>query len=401
MPPAQSYLGLSPNLWRLAIVTGVAQFSISIWSWQFTIFLEEILQPWQIGLNVTIGLLVGILGYPVSGIVSDTIGRRRTMIVSFLPMSLGLFLLYLYPIWPFITLWYGILQFGWSFVLIISRAVPADEIAADGGADSARRFTMVLLPALLVDGLSPVLAGILLTANIDARTLLLLGGIGSTVALFATAGGLRESLSTEVQTRAREGRTVPIRELGVDFWRLVGGMLAFSFTWNMAFYYLGNLCVGEWGIDPTTYGYTYSAFSLTSVLVMYSVSSLADRRRRGALLSAIAANTSIIWLLAIGRGLNLLLVINVGWAFPVMLWIGAERALIVQGVKDEHKGRALGTYQIIMSSTGILAGNVGAWIWTVTDSLRVLFMIAGILGFLSLVPLTIALRSVTVSQRED
>ncbi len=382
-------------------MTGVAQFSISVWAWQFTIFLEEILQPWQIGLNITIGLFVAILGYPVSGMVSDMIGRRRTMLMSFLPITLGLFMLYSFPVWPLIPLSYGIVQFGWSFVLIISRAIPADEIAADGGANSARRFTMVLLPALLVDGITPVLAGILLNFQIEARTLLLIGAIGSATALITTALGLRESLPNEIQQRAREGVKVPIRELGGDFWKLIGGMLVFAFTWNMAFYYLGNLCVGEWGIEPSIYAFTHSAFALTSLLVMYNISGLADRKKRGALVIGLAGNATIMWLLALGNGVPLLIAINAAWAFPVMLWIGAERTLVVQGVREEHQGRALSTYQIIMSSTGLFAANVGAWIWTVTGSLRMLFMIAGSLGIIALIPLAVALKTMRMSRRED
>jgi hypothetical protein len=40
----QNYFGLSPRLWRLAIVTGIAQFSVSIWSWQFGIFAAGIVE---------------------------------------------------------------------------------------------------------------------------------------------------------------------------------------------------------------------------------------------------------------------------------------------------------------------------------------------------------------------
>ncbi|MHA2380905.1 MAG: hypothetical protein ACXADS_16670, partial [Candidatus Thorarchaeota archaeon] len=79
------------------------------------------------------------------------------MVFSFIPMMVGLLSLAFFPLWPLIPLEYGVLQFGWSFILIITRAVPADEIAADGGKDAARRFTMVLAPAFLVDGLSPML----------------------------------------------------------------------------------------------------------------------------------------------------------------------------------------------------------------------------------------------------
>ena len=37
---SRKVMGLNMNLWRLALVTGVAQFSMSLWGWDFSIFLE-------------------------------------------------------------------------------------------------------------------------------------------------------------------------------------------------------------------------------------------------------------------------------------------------------------------------------------------------------------------------
>ena len=86
-------LGLNMNLWRLALVTGLAQFAMSLWAWEFSLFLELDVGvvKWQIGAALSIGTLANILGFMASGIIADFVGRKNTMAVSFIPMAIGLF----------------------------------------------------------------------------------------------------------------------------------------------------------------------------------------------------------------------------------------------------------------------------------------------------------------------
>jgi len=387
----RSILGLSDNLWRLALVVGVAQFSWSIWGWLFGIFLETIVEPWQMALTFSAGTFAMIVGLPVSGYIADMMGRKNAMVFSFIPLSIGLLMLALIPIWPLLPLAYGLASFGWSFILIISRAVPADEIAADGGKNAARRFTMVLLPAFLVDGLSPALASGFLIMGMTAKELLLMGASGAIVAMIATMLFVKESLSVDIRNSARAGTKVPFRNLGRNFWILAAGMLPFMFAFNMALPYFGNLCVGEWGIDAATFGFTWSAFSLTSVLLMHAASGWTDRSVRGALLLGIVANALILIAFGLGSGVLMLFLFNILWAVPVMFWIGAERALVVSEVSNEMKGRALGFYSVLMSSTSLLAAPFGAYVWTTTGSLRVLWVLAGVLGLDFAILLALAL----------
>ncbi|MFX1485044.1 MAG: MFS transporter, partial [Promethearchaeota archaeon] len=182
--------GLSGNLQRLALVTGIAQFSMSIWVWQFGIFLEaNVNQLWQIGLTFSIGTLATIIGYGVAGTIADYFGRKNAMIFAFIPMFVGLVLLRFFPHWPWVPLEYATVQIGWAFIIIMTSAIPADELAKTGGENAARTFNMVLLPAFLVDGLSPVVAGLLLDLGYVAGDLHLLAAIGTIVAMIATRLG--------------------------------------------------------------------------------------------------------------------------------------------------------------------------------------------------------------------
>ncbi|MHA2160480.1 MAG: MFS transporter, partial [Candidatus Thorarchaeota archaeon] len=124
-------LGLSPNLWRLAAVIAIAQFATSLWKWEFGIFLEGFLDPWQIGLVFSIATFTGLIGSVGSGYIADFIGRKWTISIGFLPIVIGLFTMSFFPIWPYVAVQYGLVWFGMSTARLMARAIPADEIAAD------------------------------------------------------------------------------------------------------------------------------------------------------------------------------------------------------------------------------------------------------------------------------
>ena len=394
---SRKILGLNMNLWRLALVTGIAQFAMSLWGWEFSIFLEfEVnLLRWQIGAAYSIGTLAMILGFIASGIIADFIGRKNTMVISFIPMAIGLLGMWLNPTWPFIAIEYGIAEFGWASILVITAAIPADEIVADGGSNSARTFTMVLLPAFVVDGLSPILGGLMLENGYSASHLHLIASIGSVIALVATFAFVRESLRKDVIKKARKGSVITFRGLGKNFWKFVIGIAGFIFFMRASVPYLGNLVVGEWGISAAYYGYAWSAFSITSAIFLYIAGTLADRNVKAAIVVALIGNGIIIIAFSIFQGFWVLVALNTLWAFPIALWIGAENSIIAGSVPEEMKGRALGTYRYAVSITGFFALSFGAYVWEISDSLSFLFGFAGIATLVAVFVLLIpALKSI-------
>ncbi|MGM0687010.1 MAG: hypothetical protein ACQET3_08590 [Promethearchaeati archaeon] len=388
---------MSRTLWRLALVIGVAQFSWSIWGWQFSIFLATLLEPWKMGVTFFVGTLASLIGFAVSGVLSDFFGRRKAMALSFIPMALGLVMLAEFPLWPLIPLEYALAQFGWSFVLIIARAMPADETASLGGMNSARRFTTVLMPAFLIDGISPAAASALLYFGLGARELLLLGVFGAVLALIATLLWVRETLPSDTMKKAKSGAIISFRGLGTHFWKLAVGMIGYSLIFNTAIPYYGNLCVDEWGISAPLYGLTWSAFSLTGGLLTYTLGGVSDKSPKLSLLIAVVMNTLVWFGLGLGSGIFLLVALNIIWAFPVMIWIGSERSLAVKEVKSEMRGRALGTYQFLMSSTTLLGAPLGAMIWSITGSLRALWLFSASASLFMVVILAAALHSLNGS----
>ena len=394
--------GLSGNLQRLAIVTGIAQFAMSLWAWQIGIFLEDsVSHLWQIGLTFSIGTFAMIVGYAISGTLADYIGRKNTMVVGFIPMFVGLVSLRFFPVWPLIPLEYATIQIGWAFILIMTSAMPADEIALTSGLNAARTFNMVLLPAFLIDGTSPIIAGLLLNAGYVAGDLHLLAAVGALVAMAATYRGVRESLGQDIIEKAKSGSMIVLRGLGRNFWIFVSGMFGFIFVMNFAFPYMGNLVVNEWGVSEPLYAIAWGAWSFTCVVLMYGVGSATDRNIRLAMISALFSVAVVIGLFAYGSSFEDLIIMNILLAAPIVVWSGAEKTLAVNGVSNEMKGRALGTFQFLMSSTRLVGQFIGALLWDYFGSLRFVYGISSIAGMIFVVGLTYALMTLKLEYRGE
>jgi len=229
----------------------------------------------------------------------------------------------------------------------------------------------------------------------------LIGAILAVLTFVSALVLLRESLDSEIIKKARTGPKIAFRNLGRSFWLLVIGMIGFSFAWMMAIPLLGNLCVGPWGVDRITYGLTWSLFSIVAAIIMYPASILADRNLKATLIAG-TLGTGIIFLwFSLGTGALMMYLVNFLWAIPFVLYIGAEGSLIVLVVSEETKGRALGTYQVLMMIIGMVAQFVGVMIWDITGSLRFVYSVAGITMLASSVLLFVILMFVKIPKNSN
>jgi MFS family permease len=356
---------------------------------------------WQIGITFSIGTFAMIVGYVISGTIADYIGRKNVMIVGFIPIFSGLVALRLFPVWPLIPLEYATTQLGWAFILIMTSAMPADEIAQTSGVNAARTFNMVLLPAFLIDGTAPIIAGVLLHVGYVAGDLHLLAAIGALVAMVATYRGVRESLGQDIIDKAKSGSMIALRGLGRNFWIFVSGMFGLIFVMNFAFPYMGNLVVNEWGVSESMYAIAWGAWSFACVILMYAVGSATDRNIRLAMIAALFSVAVVLGLFAYGTSFEDLVILNILLAAPIVVWSGAEKTLAVNGVSNEMKGRALGTFQFLMSSTRLVGQFMGALLWDYLGSLRTVYGISSIAGMILVVGLTYSLMKLKLEYRGE
>ncbi len=399
--PRQGWLGLSSNLWRLAAVIAIAQFSTALWKWEFSIFLEGFLAPWQIGLVFSIATFTGLIGSISSGYIADFIGRKWTISLGFLPIVIGLYTMSVFPIWPYVAVQYGLVWFGMSTARLMASAFPADEISSGNGRNPARLMMMVMMPLWFVDALGPLTGSFLLSSGFQSGNLHFIGSIAAIGTFVSSIVLLRESLGIEVIRKARAGPKISVRKLGRSFWILVIGMIGFNLSWSSSIPYLGNLSVGPWNVDTITYGLTWSLFSLTSALIMYHASVLADRNLKATLFAGVFGNAIIFLWFSQGSGALMMYLINFAWAIPFVLWMGSVRSINVLIVSEEVKGRALGTYDLLMGIVGMVGQIFGATVWEISGSLRVVYALAGILAMVSAVLLAFLLRYIQIPKNSE
>jgi predicted MFS family arabinose efflux permease len=387
------FLGLSPNLWRVAFVLAISQLSISLWSWEFSIFLNDIIEPWQMGLVFSLGTFAALVGSILSGIIADFVGRKWTLATAFIPMFLGLITLSYLPIWPLIPLQYGLVWYGMTTIRIMLPAIPSDEIVSNDMRNPAKKILMMMMPLLFADGIGPLLGGLMLSSGFSSHDLHRIAAFSAIAAFIAASLIVKESLGKAVIEKAKAGPIISFRQLSSDFWKLVVGMVIFYFCWNTTYLYLGVLCVDTWGVDKVTFGLTRSTFSLTGAIIVYFAGKLAEKNLKLALTAAVAGNCVVFITFGLGSGTPLLFFLYFFWAFPWVLWMGSEKSIIVLSVSEETKGRALGSYQVIMSLMSIAAASFGALLWTTTGSIRFLLIFSGIGMLCSLLLLIPILKS--------
>jgi hypothetical protein len=236
---------------------------------------------------------------------------------------------------------------------------------------------MVMVPNWIMDGISPLIGTFMLSIGLQPQHLYLTAALGGAFACIAVILGIKESLAEKIIEKAKQGPRVPIRSLGRNFWLFASGMMTYFFFYSSAISYLGVLCIDEWGVDIVVYGVSWSAFSFTSALIMYSMSGLADRNLKAALIIAVLGNGLAFIGFGLGSGALWLIIINIIWAFPFMLWLGTVRIIVASTVSEELKGRAFGTYDMFLGLTSMFATSFGALLWQVTGSLRLVWVLAG------------------------
>lgn len=134
---------------------------------------------------------------------------------------------------------------------------------------------------------------------------------------------------------------------------------------------------------------------------MYSVGTTADKNIRLAMIAAAWSSSVIIGFFAMSTTVLHLVLLNIAWAIPMVVWIGVENTFAVNGVSDQLKGRALGTYQILMSSARIVAAFLGGILWEISGSLRTVWSVASIGGLIFVVVLTLALMTLTLDHETE
>ncbi len=148
---------------------------------------------WQVQLTLSACLLGLAGGQVVAGPLSDSLGRRRPLLVGLLAYALASALCALAPSVPALIGLRLLQGLAGAAGIVIARAIVRDRYR---GADVARFFAMTMMISGLAPILAPVLGGLLLKVTSWRGIFLVLAVIGLAL-LAAAALGLDKSLPVE------------------------------------------------------------------------------------------------------------------------------------------------------------------------------------------------------------
>ena len=154
-------------------------------------------------------------------------------------------------------------------------------------------------------------------------------------------------------------------------------MFGYYAAYGMAIPYLGILSVNEWGVSIDTFGFVSSVFSIVTVLMMYTLSGIAGHSAKVGLFLSLIGNSIVMMAIGMGSGVWMLVLLNGIWAAPIIIWTAAEGVLTVNGVPSDMRGTALGLFSSTTSATGLFAAPLGALVWSISGSLRFLWIMSG------------------------
>jgi DHA1 family bicyclomycin/chloramphenicol resistance-like MFS transporter len=183
----------------LGALTAFGPLSIDLYLPALPALSHDLIAPEaQIQLTLTACLAGLALGQTVAGPASDTLGRRRPLMVGLAAYAVTSLLCAAAPSAAALILFRLLQGFAGAFGLVIARAVVRDLYA---GAAAARFFSRLMLVSGLAPMLAPGLGGQLLRIT-SWRGLFVLLALVSAVLLVAASLGLRETLSRD---RRRSG----------------------------------------------------------------------------------------------------------------------------------------------------------------------------------------------------
>ncbi|MQA08585.1 MAG: Bcr/CflA family efflux MFS transporter [Pseudonocardiaceae bacterium] len=319
--------------------------------------------PSQIQLTLTACTIGLALGQMIAGPLSDTLGRRRPLLVGIAAYTLTSLLCALAPSAQALIGLRVLQGLGGAAGIVIARAVVRDLYS---GAAMARFFSLLMLATGTAPVFAPVLGGQVLRLMSWRGLFVILGVIGLLL-LLAAAFGLRETLPAENRRPGSLLATLRVFGSLLADRSFVGYALSGALAFATMFAYISGssfVLQDVFGMSPQAFSLVFGANSLGIVLVGqlngWLVGRAEPRRLLVIGLSVIVFGTASL-LLAVLTGVGLagvlpalfVVVSSIGMVFP------NTTALALAG-RQEVAGSAsalLGVLQFLIG--GLIAPIVG------------------------------------------
>lgn len=191
---------------------------------------------WQVQLTLSACLLGLAAGQVVAGPLSDSLGRRRPLLIGLIGYALVSALCALAPNVSILIMLRFLQGFSGAAGIVIARAIVRDRYK---GADVARFFAMTMMISGMAPILAPVFGGLLLKVTSWRGIFLVLAMIGG-VLLMASAFGLAESLPAERRRVGGLRATLAAFRLLLGDLHFIGYALASGLAFAAMFAYISG-----------------------------------------------------------------------------------------------------------------------------------------------------------------
>lgn len=320
-------------------------------------------------------LLDGLYQYP-GGWLSDRLGRRRALLGFVAVAAAGYAVIALAPAWPVVLV--GLAgAMAWSSMAspslfaVIGDALPRERRALGFAVQSIlRRIPIAVAPTL--GGL--LIAGYGVVAGVRLG---LVAGLGTAAAAFLLLRTMRVAPARPAAVTGLRGvwRTMP-----APLRRLLASDICIRTCEGMVDVFLVLYALNVVGISAPRFGLLVAVQMITSIACYLPASRLADRlgRKPFVIATFLAFSAFPLAVVAAGSFAGLLGAFVVGG----LREIGepARKALIVDLVHADIRGRSVGLYYLVRSLAIAPAATLGGLLWTVSPALP--FQLAALVGLL-------------------
>ncbi len=313
----------------------------------------------QVQLTLTAFMLGLAAGQLVAGPLSDSLGRRRPLLVGLVLYAISSLACALAPsVYPLVALRFA-QGMAAAAGIVIARAAVRDLFS---GVAMARFFSILMLVNGLGPMLAPVIGGQVLRWTNWSGIFVVLAGFG-VLLLLVSAIGLPETLPAELRRPARLGRTLrTFRRLGTDraFMAYAG---AAGFVLGAMFAYIAGssfVLQDVYGLSPQQFSAVFGVNALGIVLLAQVNGLLLRRYSPRALLTAGLVSSALGGLAVLGSIVaELPLPYLLGGLFVVVGSVGVVNPNATALALADHAHRA-GTASALLGVMQFIVGGLAA-----------------------------------------
>lgn len=302
--------------------------------------------------------------------------------------------------WPMVFLARSLDRFGKGLRTTARDALIADAVDAGHGGRAYGFHRMMDTAGALVGVVMAM--GLLALLPAHYRTIFLIATLPGVAAVWLTfkikEADRKEGTPRQVAGPCRIKRRLTWSDFSKEYWLTLGALVVFAFANSSDTLLI--LRAKDLGLSDIQAIFAYALFNCIYALSSYPLGALSDRVGR--------------WRMIIA-GWGIYSVVYFGFAFSTRqaIWAlfplyglfmgcteGVGRALIRDKISEDHKGTAMGVFQMSIGLSSLAGSCVAGVLWDVVSP-KAPFILGGSVALLAVLVLVVALPRLTVSKRTD